>query len=372
MMLSSRLQAFTPFEVMEILDIANNLEKQGKKVIHLEIGEPDFSPPPKVIRETINALKNGKTSYTSSYGIKTLREKVVNYINNKYKTKLNIENTIITPGTSLGLFYALSALLEKDDKILLLNPTYPCYPNFIKFLEGKVIYAKWDLEDIKKKIRENKIKLALINSPSNPLGIQIDKEVLNFLYEHIPLIVSDEIYQGLIYEGKELSSLHFDPSLEKTIYLNGFSKYFGMTGFRLGYILAKKEVIEAILKLQQNLFLCPSSFSQEGAIYAFDEESIDYIENIKKELDRRRRLVIKLLKEANIDFIYPTGAFYVFVNIKRNSKNFCKKLLLKKQVALTPGSGFGPGNENFIRISYANSYENVKEGMKRFLEFLKS
>ncbi|HIP93250.1 MAG TPA: aminotransferase class I/II-fold pyridoxal phosphate-dependent enzyme [Desulfurobacteriaceae bacterium] len=369
-MISSRLNNFTPFEVMEILDIANALEKKGEKVIHLEIGEPDFSPPKKVIEKTIQALKEGKTSYTSSYGILDLRKTIVRYLNNTYKTNLKLENIIITPGTSLGLFYALAAILEKDDKVLLLNPTYPCYPNFIRFLGAQVIYARFNLEDIKKKVKSNKIKLAIINSPSNPLGVLVPKDILFFLYENIPLIVADEIYQGLVYETEAISCLQIDTFLEKTIYLNGFSKFFGMTGFRLGYILANPKIIEAILKLQQNLFLCPTSFAQEGAIAAFEEDSLKYIESIKKNLNEKRKLVLSYLKQAKLDYIYPNAAFYVFVNIKRDSKKFCKSLLLKKKVALTPGSGFGPGNETYIRISYATSFKDLEEGLKRFISFL--
>jgi len=370
-MISSRLCNFTSFEVMEILDIANTLEKQGEKVIHLEIGEPDFSPPKKVIEKTIKALEERKTNYTSSYGILPLRKSIVKYVSNIYKINLKLENVIITPGSSLGLFYVLATILEDGDKVLLLNPTYPCYPNFIKFLGAQVVYARWDLEDIKRKVRLNKIKLVIINSPSNPLGILIPKEILLFLYENIPLIVADEIYQGLVYETETISSLQIDPELKKTIYLNGFSKLFGMTGFRLGYILANPKIIEAVLKLQQNLFLCPTSFAQEGAVAAFDKDSLKYIENVKKNLNKKRKLVISYLEKIDLDYVYPNSAFYVFVNIKRDSRKFCKDFLLKEKVALTPGSGFGPGNENYVRISYANSLENVKEGLERFIKFLK-
>ncbi len=370
-MISSRLCNFTSFEVMEILDIANTLEKEGEKVIHLEIGEPNFSPPKKVIEKTIKALKEGKTNYTSSYGILPLRKSILAYINNIYKINLKLKNIIITPGTSLGLFYVLAAILEKRDKVLLLNPTYPCYPNFIRFLGAQVIYARWDLEDIKRKVKSNNIKLVIINSPSNPLGILIPKEILLFLYENIPLIVADEIYQGLVYEIETTSSLQIDPTLKKTIYLNGFSKLFAMTGFRLGYILAKSKIIEAVLRLQQNLFLCPTSFAQEGAIAAFDKDNLEYIENVKKDLNEKRKLVLSYLEKINLNYVYPNSAFYVFVNIKRNSKEFCKKLLLKEKVALTPESAFGPGNENYVRISYANSLQNVKESLERFIKFLK-
>ena len=364
-MLSKRVLNFESFEVMDILALAQKFESEGKKVIHLEIGEPDFDTPKPIVEEGIKALKDGNTHYTDSRGILELREK----ISGLYKADINPDNIIITGGSSLGLFFALSSIIDEGDEVLIQNPCYPCYKNFIRFLGAKPVFCDFTVESLEKALSD-KTKAIIINSPSNPLGEVVDKEIYEFAYENIPYIISDEIYNGLVYEGRCYSAIEFDENLEKTILVNGFSKLYAMTGWRIGYVMSNDEIIDAILKLQQNIFISAPTVSQYAALRAFEKETEKEINNMIKEFDRRRKLVLKYVKDFGWEVNNPIGAYYVFPNIGKDGREFAYKLLKEKYVALTPGIGFGSKGKNHIRISYANSYENIKEGLERIKEFL--
>ncbi len=354
------LKDFDNFEIMDILSKAQKLEREGKDVIHLEIGEPDFPTPKPIVDAAKKALKDNKTFYTDSKGIIELREK----LGEKYN--FNPDNIIITGGSSLALFFSLASILEKGDEVLIKNPTYPCYKNFIRFLGGKVIYFK-DENDLLEKITK-KTKCIILNSPSNPTGEILNKEIFKISYEEIPFIVSDEIYSGLVYEGKSYSIKDFDENLEKSVLINGFSKLYSMTGWRLGYLLTSLNIIDDILKLQQNFFISAPTISQYAALKAFDKETLKYVEEMKKEFNRRRKLVLKYMKEFNWYVGNPVGAFYVFPYIGSDGKKFCEDVLQKKFVALAPGEEFG--SKMNIRISYANSYNKIKEGLERIKEMI--
>lgn len=365
-MVAKRLLNFDNFEIMDILSKAQNLEREGKDVIHLEIGEPDFPTPKPILDEGINALKENKTHYTDSRGIVELREKIANKYFLEYNIDVDINNIIITGGSSLALFFALSSILDEGDEVLIKLPTYPCYKNFIRFLGAKPIYFK-NLEELEKKVNK-KTKAIILNSPSNPTGEVLEKEIYKFAYDEIPYVVSDEIYNGLVYEGNCFSAIEFDENLEKTILINGFSKLYSMTGWRLGYLISNSEIIDSCLKLQQNFFISAPTISQFAALKAFSSETEKYVKEMIKEFDRRRRLVLKYMKEFNWKVGNPVGAFYVFPYIGRDGKKFCEELLNKKYVALSPGEEFGCKYN--IRISYSNKYERIKEGLERIMEYI--
>ncbi len=369
-MLSKKLLNFESFEVMDILALAQKLENEGKKVIHLEIGEPDFDTPKPIVDEGIKALKEGKTHYTDSRGILELRKRISELYKNKYKADINPDNIIITGGSSLGLFFALSSIIDEGDEVLIQNPCYPCYKNFIRFLGAKPVFCDFTVESLEKHLSD-KTKAIIINSPSNPLGEVVDKEIYEFAYENIPYIISDEIYNGLVYEeGKCYSAIEFDENLEKTILINGFSKLYAMTGWRIGYVISNEKIIEAVLKLQQNLFISAPTISQYAALKAFEKETEKEINSMIKDFNKRRKLVLKYVKDFGWKVNNPIGAYYVFPNIGEDGREFAYKLLKEKYVALTPGIGFGSKGKNHIRISYANSYENIKEGLERIKDFL--
>ncbi|AEF95697.1 pyridoxal phosphate-dependent aminotransferase [Methanotorris igneus] len=368
-MLSERVINFESFEVMDILAKCEEMERRGEDVIHLEIGEPDFDTPKPIVDACLNALKDGKTHYTDSLGIYDLREKISEEYKGEYGVDVSPNNIIITGGSSLGLFFAISSIIDKGDKVLIQNPSYPCYRNIIKFCGGVPVYCNF--EDIESYISK-RTKAVIINSPSNPLGEVISREIFEEIYENIPYVISDEIYSGLIYEGKHISAIEFDENLEKTIVVNGFSKLYAMTGWRIGYVISNKEIINAILKLQQNLFIAPTTFVQYGALKVFDEDVKKARDEMIKEFDRRRRLVLKYVKSFGWEVNNPIGAYYVFPNIGMDGREFSTKLLEEKKVATVPGIAFGSAGKNHIRISYANSYEKIKEGMERIEEFIEN
>ena len=377
-MISSRIRQLVPFYAMEILEKAIELERAGKNIIHLEIGEPDFDTPEVIKNSAKLELDYGNTNYTHSLGFYELREEISKFYYNRYNVKISPERILVTNGTSPGLFLAFSAILEAGDNVILTNPCYPCYSNIIKFLGGKIQYInineednfQINIEEVKRHI--NKSKAILINSPSNPTGTLLTKEVLKELAELGIMIISDEIYHGLVFEGKEHSSLEFT---DNAIVLNGFSKLFAMTGWRLGYLIVPENLIRPLQIMHQNFFISANSFVQKAGITALREAEKD----VKKMIDiynKRRIFMIKRLKEMGFDLKnYPTGAFYVFLNVKKftnNSLKFALEILEKAGVGVTPGIDFGSNGEGFIRLCYANSLENIEEALNRLEMFFKN
>ncbi|MCL6473080.1 MAG: pyridoxal phosphate-dependent aminotransferase [Firmicutes bacterium] len=382
-MIARRALDMPPFIVMEILEKAQELERQGKNVIHMEIGEPDF-PTPKVIKDAgCEAILTGKTTYTHSMGLLELREAIADHYHEQYGVELSPEQIIVTSGTSPAMLLVFSALLNPSQKVILSNPGYACYPNFVRFADGEPsfvnVYEKdgfqYRPEDIKAAL-DDKTKAIMINSPSNPTGnvlsepvmreiAAIAEETCDGLY-----IISDEIYHGLVYEGKAHSILEFT---DKAFVLNGFSKLYAMTGWRLGYAIAPKEFIRPMQKIQQNLFISANSFVQWAGIAALKKTAAD-IARMVAIYDERRRYLIPRLKEIGFGItVEPTGAFYVLANAKRfggDSYKLALDILENALVAVTPGIDFGSNAEGYLRFSYANSLENIKEACDRLERYL--
>lgn len=377
-MVSERAKAIPPFIVMDVLERAKVLESEGKHIIHLEIGEPDFSTPAKIIRAGVEALQHEKTHYTHSLGILPLRQEIARHYFEKYKVEISPERIIVTMGTSPALLLILSALLDTGDKVILADPGYACYPNFVGYIGGKPISVNIYEADgfqlhakaIEKKL-SSKTKAILINSPSNPTGNLLKSDVLAKIASMKPYIISDEIYHGLVYGEREHTILEFT---DHAFVLNGFSKLYAMTGWRLGYIIAPPEFVRPIQKLQQNLFICANSFVQWAGVAALKEHHPEIPEMVRT-YDERRRFIIKRLREIGFKIaVEPTGAFYVFANagcFHANSYQFAFELLERTNVAVTPGIDFGSNGEGYLRFSYANSLENIKIAMERLEEYLK-
>lgn len=376
-MISERSKNIPPFIVMDVLEKAKELEKKGENIIHLEIGEPDFETPKKIKQAAIKALEGGETHYTHSLGIIELREAIAKHYKKRYKVNVDSDQIIVTMGVSPALLLSLCSIVNPHEEVILSNPCYACYPNFVRYIDGKPVFVnvsakegfEFRPEDIKKKITK-KTKAILINSPSNPTGNLISKEVMGQIADLGPRVISDEIYHGLVYEEKEHSILEFT---DKAFVLNGFSKLYAMTGFRLGYIIAPKEFVRPIQKSQQNLFLCASSIAQWAAVSALSEEHAELPEMVKT-YDERRKYVVKTLREIGFEIAKePHGAFYVFADARKFSNDSYKlafDILLKAKVAVGPGIDFGTNGEGFIRFSYANSLKNIKEGMERLRNYL--
>ncbi|MHA1334304.1 MAG: pyridoxal phosphate-dependent aminotransferase [Promethearchaeota archaeon] len=391
-MFSKRSDSIKQFIVMEILEKALSMEEEGADIIHLEIGEPDFDTPQKIIEGTYSKIKEGFTHYTHSLGILELRKALSDY---KLKTRGTFFDPktqfMVTGGTSPAFFNVISALINPGDEVIITDPAYPCYENFINFFGGKPIFVPiyeenefdLDISELKKAISP-KTKAIILNSPSNPTGLIIRDETLekiaDLVIEKDIWVISDEIYAELTYDGKiapSLSEETYKKCHKRLIILDGFSKYWAMTGWRLGYIIAPPLLIERMLPIQQNFNICAPSVSQVAALYALEceKETKEMLSIYKK---RREFIVNRINYIKGISCLMPKGAFYVFANIKDLnilSRDFALKLLEEVQVAICPaicpGIAFGPNGEGYVRFSYANNLENIKEGMKRVESFIK-
>ena len=374
---SHRSENIPPFLVMDVLEKAKELERSGKNVIHLEVGEPDFDTPAGITRAACDALARGETHYTHSLGMLPLREAIAAHFARRYGVTLSPEQIIVTMGTSAGLLLTLSALLNPGDEMVLSNPTYACYPNFVQYVGGVPAWASTDDSDgfalrpeAVKKCLNLRTQGILINSPANPTGTVLSPAYLQEIAGLGPYIVSDEIYHGLVYGEREHSILEYT---NRAFVLNGFSKLYAMTGWRLGYIIAPREFVRPIQKLQQNLFICASSVSQFAGLAALTQHHPE-VEQMVAAYDKRRKFMVQGLRELGFGVAAePTGAFYVLAdarNVCSSSLNLAFDILDKAQVAAAPGIDFGSNAEGFMRFSYANSIENIAEAFKRLRAYL--
>lgn len=376
-MIARRAQEIKPFLVMDVLERARELERAGNKVIHLEVGEPDFDIPPAVKRAMCQALDGGCTHYTHSCGDIELREAICQYYRDRYEVAVEPDQVVVTSGTSPAMLLIFGALLETDDEVILSDPGYACYPNFVQFVGGAPItvpvYEEDGFQLTSEAIAERitaRTQAILINSPSNPTGNLLSSERMRAIAALAPYIVSDEIYHGLVYEGQEHSILEYT---DRAFVLNGFSKLYAMTGLRLGYLIAPRPFVRAIQKIQQNLFICANSAVQAAGIAALRETGAD-VARMKQIYNQRRRYMIDRLRELGLGIrVEPTGAFYVFANarhISGDSYRLAFDILEKAHVGVTPGIDFGQNGEGYIRFSYANSLENITTGLDRLARYL--
>jgi aspartate/methionine/tyrosine aminotransferase len=374
---SRRAREITPFLVMDILERAKELESRGEHIIHLEIGEPDFDTP-QVVKDAANrAMAAGETQYTHSQGLIELREALCQHYLETYGVKLSPEQFIVTSGTSPAMILIFAALLDPGDEVALTDPHYACYPNFLRLVDARPRYVRvleeegfqFQPEELKTHLTA-RTKAMIINSPANPTGTLLTAERLKQLAELGPYIVSDEIYHGLVYEGKEHSILEYT---DKAFVINGFSKLYAMTGWRLGYVIAPLEFVRPIQKLMQNFFISANAFVQRAGIAALTQAGPE-IERMRATYDERRRFLLAGLSRLGFHIpVPPTGAFYVFVNarhLSENSYTLAFDILDQAKVGVTPGIDFGAGGEGYLRLSYANSLENLAEALGRLKTYL--
>ena len=376
-MISKKAQEIPPFIVMDVLEKAQELERRGEHIIHLEVGEPDFDTPECINEAGYRAICEGKTHYTHSMGLIELREAIAEDYWNKYRVKVSPEQILVASGTSPAMLLLFSTLLNSGDEVILSNPYYPCYPNIIRFVDGVPVFVEVLEEEgfqyLPEMIEEKlspKVKGIMINSPSNPTGNIMSGERMKRIAQFSPYIISDEIYHGLVYKGEAHSILEFT---ERAFVINGFSKLYAMTGWRLGYLIAPKEFIRPMQKLQQNLFISASSFSQWAAFAALQSAGED-VQKMVETYDQRRCFLIPRLKELGFGItVEPTGAFYILANAKRFSKDSYRlafDILQEAKVGVAPGIDFGTNAEGYLRFCYANSMENIEEGMNRLERYL--
>ena len=378
-MIARRALEIEPFLAVEVFQKAQELERQGLDIIHLEYGEPDFDTPP-VIREAAEkALKDGRTRYVHTQGILPLREAIAEHYHERYGVTVSPDQILVTAGTSPAMLLLFMSLLERDDRVLLSDPHYACYPKFVKYADGEPLYVPVAEDDgfqlqpeIVREALTERTKAILINSPANPTGTVLSAERMAALAHLGPWIVSDEIYHGLTYEGPEHSVLEFT---DHAFVLNGFSKAYAMTGWRLGYVIAPPEFIRPLAAAHGNFFISTNEFVQWGALAALREAGEDAA-RMRRVFDERRRAMVAGIRRIGLGVgAPPTGAFYVLANARRytdDSLAFAFEILREAHVALTPGIDFGRNAEGYLRFCYANSLERIEEALSRIGRFLEA
>jgi len=362
---------------MDVLEKAQQMERAGRSVIHMEVGEPDF-PTPDCIREAaVRALRDGETKYTHSQGMPDLREAIREYYHNSYGVEVNPDRIIVTSGTSPALFLIFAALLEEGDEVIMTDPHYACFPNFVTFLGGSPVYSRLlaesgfmpDTEDMMDKVG-SRTAAVLINSPANPTGAVLGKEALERIAGLGVPVVSDEIYHGISYGVKEHTALEYT---KDAFVLNGFSKLYAMTGWRLGYVIVPERFVRPMQKIGQNFYISASAFVQRAGIAALTSAG-PQVRAMVSTYDARRRELLNGLRGIGFHIpVDPLGAFYVLVDarhLEEDSHKLAFDILEKTGVAVTPGVDFGPGAEGHLRFSYATSLENLKEGVRRLAEYI--
>lgn len=374
---SSRIDGQPMFK---LLDRVKQLEEQGEKIIHFEIGDPDFDTPENISDAAIKAIKNGHTHYSSAYGLTEFRKKISETTKISRKFLPDLEQILVTPGANITIFYAISCLVDPGEEVIIPDPGFPTYYSTCKMCDVNPIriplseknHFRMNPNDIEKKITD-KTRLIIINSPQNPTGAVMTKEEIQKTYEiakkYDVFLYSDEIYARMVYDNAEFNSPSiFDHCRERTIISNGFSKAFAMTGWRLGAVIGPANVIEKMKLLLETTSSCVPPFIQKGGIEAINNESTHQERMFNEYVKRRNKIVEGINSIEKLSCILPGGAFYVFVNITKtgmSSQKFCEYILDEVGVAILPGTNFGNYGEGFVRLCYATSMCDIEEGLEK-------
>jgi len=373
-----------PFHVMALLARARELEAQGRSIIHMEIGEPDFPTPEPVIRAGVRALESGEHFYTPTPGLPQLREAIAGYYLSRYGVGISASRILVTTGASAALMLACAALIDPGDEVLLADPGYPANRHFVRVVEGVPRAVPVDAASGYQLAPTHlerhwgpRTAAALVASPSNPTGTLISTERLAAMVEIVRgkggTLIVDEIYHGLVYEGEYTTAAAF---ADDVFVINSFSKYFNMTGWRLGWMVVPEAYAPEIDKLAQNLYLAAPTPAQHAALAAFEPETLAILEKRRQEFQARRDYLVPALRGLGFDIpVMPQGAFYIYAGCSRLTKDslgFARELLERAGVAITPGIDFGANApERHVRFAYANSIERLREGVSRIAAFLK-
>lgn len=380
---AARTRSIEPFYVMEVVKEAARLEASGASVIHMSIGEPDFTAPAPVQRAAIEAIGKGATQYTPALGIRPLRRAIADWYAARYGLEVDPERVVVTAGASAALLLAFAALVERDSEVLMPDPTYPCNRHFVSAFEGRARLLpcgpRTRFQLTAEQVDSNwsaATRGVLLASPSNPTGTSIRPDALRDVIGRVRsrggFVVVDEIYQGLSYDDPPTTALSLD---DEAIVLSSFSKYFNMTGWRLGWLVVPPALLPAIERLAQNLFICPSAVAQHAALACFAPESIAIYEQRRAEFRRRRDFLVPALRRLGFEVpVVPDGAFYIYADISRFSADswaFAFEVLHATGVCIVPGRDFGSAEpRRYVRLSYANAYERLEEALARLEVFL--
>ena len=377
---SKRSEAIRPFVVMDLVARAKELEAQGRDIVRLEIGDPDFSTPEVITRAAEEAMAEGSTHYTQSLGLPSLREAIRDHYREHYGVGIDPADIVVSQGTSPAMLLLFGSLLDPGDEVIMPDPCYPAYPNYVSFLGGipKLVRVRaengfrYDPDELRAAVGP-RTKAIMVTSPSNPTGAVQSPDDLRMLGEIAERtgvhIASDEIYHGLTFCGPEHTILEFT---DRAFVLNGFSKAYAMTGWRLGYLIAPREFVRPAEKIQQNFFLAANAFVQQAGVVALTQAQDD-VARMRAIYDERRRFLVPALRDAGLKIdCEPCGAFYVFADARcwgGDSLELSRRILEEAGVACAPGVDFGPGGEGFLRFSYATSIDRLTEGVARLREW---
>lgn len=378
-MLAQRMSRLGTETAFEVLAKAKKLEAQGREIVHLEIGEPDFDTPRNVIDGAIHALNNGYTHYTPASGLPIVRQAIASYISERKGVPTEPEEVVVVPGGKPIMFYVIMALVDPGDEVLYPNPGFPIYESVIKFAGGKAVPMpllekndfRLDLDDLERKITD-RTKLIIINSPANPTGGVLTRDDIERIADLVRgkniLVMSDEIYDRIIYDGAPLSIASLPQMKQQTIILDGFSKTYAMTGWRLGYGVMPVALAERVTQLMVNTNSCTAAFTQMAGLEALTGPQ-EAVAEMVTEFQRRRDIIVGGLNQIpGISCVMPHGAFYAFPNVSRlglPSKQLADYLLQEGGVAVLGGTAFGEYGEGHLRLSYANSVPNIQLALER-------
>lgn len=384
-MLSDLSKQIEPFHVMEVVKRADELELAGLSVIHLSIGEPDFPVPKPVAQALSDACLRGKTRYTAALGLPQLRAAISTHYKTTWRLEVPPEQIVVTSGASAALLYACLSLVNPHERVGITDPGYPCNKSFIQTAAGLPYFIEVNegnnfqpqFNDISAAYDQG-IKGLILASPSNPTGTRItldlQAKILELSWERKGFLIMDEIYQELVYGSASTSILQVQgpPTNKKPfVVINSFSKYFGMTGLRLGWMVVPPEMIPSIEKLAQNLAICPNTPTQHAALACFKPEALQICEERRRMFEQRRNVLLQGLEQTGLELAsHPDGAFYVYLKTPYSSDQYCLDLLEKTGVCTVPGKDFSRRNgDKMMRISYANSIENIVEALERIKRF---
>jgi aspartate/methionine/tyrosine aminotransferase len=380
---AARMAHIEPFEVMEIQTLAREVEARGHDVVHLEIGEPDFTTPAPIVEAAKRALDAKPMFYTSALGLIELREAISRYYRERYRVDVSASRIVVTAGSSAALLLAFGVLLEEGDEVLMADPSYPCNRHFVHALGGvpRLVpvgpESRYQLDaGIARRHWNDRVRIAMVATPSNPTGTLVEPgtiaELAQLARERHATLLVDEIYHGLTYGVDARTALEAG---EDILVINSFSKYFQMTGWRLGWMVAPQALVRDVEKLAQNLFISPSTLAQHAALACFSPETIAIVEERRRELDERRRFLVPGLQALGFRVaVEPQGAFYIYADcsaLTDDSFAFARRILTDAHVAVTPGKDFGHNHpERHIRIAYTQPIARLAEALERIARFL--
>ncbi len=380
---AERMAAIAPFYVMDVLARAKAMEADGRSIVHMEVGEPDFTAPAPIVEAGRQALERGLTHYTAAAGLPPLREAIAGFYAERYGVDVSPSRVIVTPGASGALQLVMGTLVNPGDEVILADPGYPCNRHFVRLAEGRPVNVAVGSDTayqltrrLVQRFASPTTRAVMVASPSNPTGTLVSGEEMGAIYRAATdldaCLVVDEIYHGLVYGEAVQTALSV---ADDVFVINSFSKYFGMTGWRLGWLVAPETFVGDIDKLAQNIFLAAPTPAQHAALVAFDPQTVEVLEARRHEFQARRDFLLPALRELGFEIpVEPQGAFYLYADCSRftdDSFAFALDLLARAGVAVTPGKDFGNNRpERYVRFAYTTAMEKLQEGVERIRGYL--